>query len=155
MDGERIRSEQDARDLRDKYHRVTAGTSDVTVQVGPRGDHRVSGIGMDGFELTPQEMRQTASDLDHLYGQLEGYLRTAERELTTALPDGTSPVASKMRWVFLDRADQAHGIPAVLRGYMNELAKIRSAIHATLAAHQQRDEEAADAVRGADRGEGI
>jgi hypothetical protein len=154
MAGERIRDLKDAQHLRDQYHVVHPGTSDVTVRVGPKADHLVSGAAMDGFQLDPDELRKTAGDLDSLRGKLQEHLDTAERELTQHLPDGTSPIAAKMRWVFLDRADQSHGLPAVLRGYLNEVDKIRTAIQATLATHQQRDLDAADAVHKAGRTEG-
>ena len=148
MAQERIENEHDARAAKDDFHKPKHHKSNVTVHVGPKGDHTMTGVGMDGFELDPDAMRQASDELARHRARLEDYKTTAMR-LADHLPDGGSPVAHEMRRAYLDRADTDNGVQAVLEDYIAELTEIQTAIQSTLQAYDNLDSNAAAAMRTA------
>ncbi|HEV2778422.1 MAG TPA: hypothetical protein VGX25_03385 [Actinophytocola sp.] len=149
MSGERIRSERDARDLTDEYRVRKPGKSNAKVRVGARPDHRMAGTGMDGFEFDPAAMARAQGKLEMLRNELAEHRRTAI-ELAEDLPDGSSPVARRMRQVFLQRADPETGVQAVLKDYLVELQEIQTAIDLTLKTYAAMDANATAVLRAAD-----
>lgn len=145
MAGERIEDVRDARGLREDFKKPKRHTNDVTVQVGPKAEHGMTGVGMDGFEFDPAEMHRALDDLARHRDALVAYQKKAA-ELAHELPDGGGPVARQMRRAYLDRADPDNGVQAVLRDYIEELDQIQGAIMMTLQAYRNLDANAAAAI---------
>ncbi|MGQ0839411.1 hypothetical protein [Actinokineospora sp.] len=147
----RVRTMQQAEALRSEHQETTGAFMMPDITVGPRGNHSVSGTGMDGVEADYAELTRADKALAELHDQLVGQLRTAT-ELSEPLRDGGGPVAAQMRRAFLDRADADGGVQAVLADYIEELTAVRMSIRETLQAYQQVDEQAAAALRVAGEG---
>lgn len=140
----RIRNEHDARELRHKYHETKSAmvVGGTTSMGGAAPDRTITGEGMDGIQVTPEQLIQADKQLAAAQDQLMTHLATA-KELAGPIGDGKGPVANTMRSAFLNRADTDGGVQATLRDYLEELTKVRSAINATLSTYVNVDDSVA------------
>ena len=109
-------------------------------QVGhaDHGDKSILGVGMDGVEVTPEELMAADQQLADAQQQLATHLTTAQK-LHGPLGDGHGPVAHTMASAFLDRASQESGVQSALTNYILELQNVRDAIKQTLATYEMVD----------------
>lgn len=150
MDVQRVRSEQDARELRrelrrqEREHRdgPVRHASDVAAPTGA-GTADVVAEGADGIDLDPEEIATAERELGKLYYEIASYLQQAQ-QLAGPLGDGKGPVARHLRRAFgLRGGEDPGGVQAALRAYLEELAGLRDAISRVGAVHQASDDEAA------------
>jgi len=141
MTRERIESMRDAQHTKSHYHRHGRHRSNVTANVEDQADHSVSGVGMNGFEFAPHDMRTALGKLEQCRAELIE-LRRRAGDLATPVEDGTSLVAHHMRRAYRHRSDEASGVQAVLDHYLAELDAVHGAITMTMASYVGVDEEA-------------
>lgn len=145
MSGERIRTTGDAKELQHHYHKVKPGHSDTKVPEAHWDDHKMAGVGMDGFEIDRDAMVFAQGKLASLREELQSHLHWAE-DLSHPLPDGTSKVAHTMRKAYRERASMEQGVQGILRDYLKELETVQAAIGATLQVYDALDAAAAQGV---------
>ena len=120
---------------------------------GVHVDRSITGVGMDGIEVTPDLLRAADQQLAAAQDALQGHM-TAARELHGPLGDGHGPVAATMRSAFLDRAStQAGGLQAALQNYHDELTNVRIAIAETLATYETVETGVADQLNRQSEGQ--
>lgn len=142
MRRERIRDEDDAKRLAHENPLVKPHRNNHKVHAGPRADHGVTGVGMDGFEIDPAALDQALHKLRGLQAQLQEHLDNAQ-DLARHLPDGGGPVAMVMRRTFHIRAHADRGgVQAVLRDYIHEVDGIIDVLQLTRASYADLDADA-------------
>jgi hypothetical protein len=119
------------------FDKPTMGHADHT-------DKNITGVGMDGIEVTPEELIQADKDLYAAQLELADHQRRAAN-LHGPLGDGHGPVAKTMASSFLDRASlDGGGVQSALQNYIDELQNVRNAISQTLTTYESVDSGVAE-----------
>jgi uncharacterized protein YukE len=120
-------------------HQSHAKLDKPTIGHADHGDKHITGVGMDGIEVTPEMLTQADSELDAAQQELLTHIKRATN-LHGPLGDGHGPVAQTMASSFLDRASlEGGGVQAALQNYYTELQNVRDAIKQTLDTYQAVD----------------
>ncbi|TDQ05491.1 hypothetical protein [Labedaea rhizosphaerae] len=136
-EAERVWRQQHHGSHKPQYDKPTMAHADHT-------DKNISGVGMDGIEVTPEDLIQADKDLAAAQAELLDHIERA-KQLHGPLGDGHGPVAKNMAATFLDRAGaQSGGVKAALWNYHNELGNVRAAIAQTLSTYESVDSGVAE-----------
>lgn len=132
----RITSQSQAKHAYHNHHpkdQLVGGIDVVARQ--DHSNHAVTGQGMDGVEVSPDDLRAADQQLAMAQDELRSHMDAA-RGLHGPLGDGSGPVARHMRTAFLDRASADNGVLSALQNYYDELTNVRMAIGQTLATYE-------------------
>ena len=100
-EAERVWRQQNHGSHKPHYDKPTIGHADHT-------DKNITGVGMDGIEVTPEDLVQADKDLNAAQLELDELISRAG-DLHGPLGDGHGPVAKNMAATFLDRASAQSG----------------------------------------------
>lgn len=131
------------RAYRHHHHKHDKDFDRTTAGPGDHSDKGILGVGMDGVEVSPEELHSARQNIEGLIAELEDH-KTKALELHGPLGDGHGPVAKTMAASFLDRASQESGVQFALQNYIDELRNVQAAIDQTLGTYTMVEAGVAD-----------